>query len=256
MIRDSINYTDTLNGNKTLLFLHYFGGSSRTWIPVIEKLKDRYRCIAVDLPGFGGSPIVSNNLSVTENAALIFTLIEKLHLKNFIIIGHSMGGKIALALSSLMPIGFEKLILVAPSPPTAEPMSQKDRTDLLAAYKNTAAIKKIIKSITHTHITHEVIDKLTEDYFRIEEKSWKYWVEKGSRENISSEMASIHAAVFIISGKYDKNLSTDFLHKEFIQYFPGVLFKEIKQAAHLVPVDAPEELASAIAEFSMITSVG
>jgi len=42
-------------GSPTLVFLHYWGGSRRTWFEVIGRLSDRFRCVAVDLRGWGKS---------------------------------------------------------------------------------------------------------------------------------------------------------------------------------------------------------
>ena len=46
---------DSKRGKTTLVFLHYFGGSSRTWSKLIRRLQPYFRCIAPDLPGFGNS---------------------------------------------------------------------------------------------------------------------------------------------------------------------------------------------------------
>ena len=49
----SLSYSDTGSGANTLVFLHYFGGSSRTWQPVIDLLAPDFRCVALDLRGWG-----------------------------------------------------------------------------------------------------------------------------------------------------------------------------------------------------------
>ncbi|MEJ7674662.1 MAG: alpha/beta fold hydrolase [Chitinophagaceae bacterium] len=52
----TLNFVETGKGNTTLVFLHYFGGSSKSWNGVIEQLKESFHCIAIDLRGFGDSP--------------------------------------------------------------------------------------------------------------------------------------------------------------------------------------------------------
>ena len=249
MVTKNLNFIDEGIGDITLVFLHYFGGSSRTWLPVINKLKNNYRCIAIDLPGFGDSQDESKTFSVNHNAERVASLIEKLKLKDFILIAHSMGGKIALAITSFEKILINKIILIAPSPPTPEPMSEQDRSKLLSAYTNITAIKETIKNITHTCLSEDISNNLVADYFRIEEAAWKYWIEKGSRENIISSIKPMAVPILIISGEYDKNLSTDFLHTKFIKYLPAAHFKEIKDVGHLIPVEASNELVKIIEEF-------
>ncbi len=59
-----------------------------------------------------------------------------------------MGGKIAAALASLRLFGLEKLILIAPSPPTPEPMDEYMKKDLLTAYNKPGKLRMIINKIT------------------------------------------------------------------------------------------------------------
>jgi len=77
----TLSFVETGKGKITLVFLHYFGGSYKTWAKVIKELSNDYRCIAIDLPGFGDSEITSATLSVKENAKIVADLIRVLHKK-------------------------------------------------------------------------------------------------------------------------------------------------------------------------------
>ena len=44
----------------TLVFLHYFSGSAESWRYVVDVLSPQYRCIAIDLPGFGGCRMINS----------------------------------------------------------------------------------------------------------------------------------------------------------------------------------------------------
>lgn len=124
------NFIESGAGETALVYLHYFGGSSNTWSQVIDKLNDDFHCIAIDLQGFGASQSSGKELSVSGNAQSVADVIETLQLKKYVLIGHSMGGKIALSLASRKAFGLEKLILIAPSPATPEPMNIKERAQL------------------------------------------------------------------------------------------------------------------------------
>jgi pimeloyl-ACP methyl ester carboxylesterase len=52
----------------SLVFLHYFGGSSKTWTEVIDQLGGDYHCIAPDLRGFGDSEALTANYSIKDYA--------------------------------------------------------------------------------------------------------------------------------------------------------------------------------------------
>ena len=95
------------SGRPALVFLHYFGGSGRTWEPVMDALVAAgWRCLAPDLRGFGESTAPGEDwthYTVDTMADDIHGLIGRLGLERFIVVGHSMGGKVALALAARQP---------------------------------------------------------------------------------------------------------------------------------------------------------
>ena len=93
-----------------------------------------WRCLAPDLRGFGESPAPGEgwaHYTVDAMADDLHGLLGRLSLGRFIVVGHSMGGKVALALAARQPAGMAGLALLAPSPPTPEPMEPAERARLL-----------------------------------------------------------------------------------------------------------------------------
>ncbi len=86
------------SNGETLVFLHYFGGSAGSWQWVAEKLKDSFRCISINLPGFGGTPALQAP-SIQCYANYVQDQLSLLAVNNYHLIGHSMGGKIAMQLA-------------------------------------------------------------------------------------------------------------------------------------------------------------
>lgn len=79
-----------------ILFLHGWGQNKEMMIPLIEKLKYRYTCVSIDMPGFGNSEF-NNERDLDEYTKNIHDfLLYKLHLKVMYIVGHSFGGKVAI----------------------------------------------------------------------------------------------------------------------------------------------------------------
>ncbi len=86
---------DEGNGQPALVFLHFWGGSSQTWNGVTAILKDKFRCISYDHRGWGRSEKTPTGYSIESLASDTLALIETLNLDNYILVGHSMGGKVA-----------------------------------------------------------------------------------------------------------------------------------------------------------------
>jgi pimeloyl-ACP methyl ester carboxylesterase len=111
----NISYLDTGEGEQTILFIHGLATYALSWQKNIDELKNRYRCIAVDLPGNGYSDRGDYSYSMDFFAGCIYDFIKKLKLTNICLAGHSMGGQIALTLLINEPKAADKLMLFAPA---------------------------------------------------------------------------------------------------------------------------------------------
>jgi len=105
------------NGNKfPLVMVHGFLGSSEMWKPQINFLKDHYRVIAPDLPGFGQSNKADPCDSINLMAKSILNSIDKKNINKFHLLGHSMGGMIVQEMIKLASDKVEKLICYGTGP--------------------------------------------------------------------------------------------------------------------------------------------
>lgn len=121
-------------GEPALLFLHYWGGSARTWNAVIGSLSANFRCIAHDQRGWGESDAPPQGYSIRDLATDAEEVLRALRVGRYVLVGHSMGGKVAQYLAAQRPVGLEKLILVAPATPTPQNIPEPARQAQLHAY--------------------------------------------------------------------------------------------------------------------------
>lgn len=108
-------YTDTGSGPYTLLFIHGLATYSMSWQKNIEGLQQHFRCIAADLPGNGLSGKGDYPYGMSYFAAAIHEMITRLQLKNVVLVGHSMGGQVAVTTLLHYPGIAQKLVLCAPA---------------------------------------------------------------------------------------------------------------------------------------------
>ena len=96
---------------QTLVILHGLFGSKRNWSSIARQLSDRFRVLTVDLRNHGESPWngVHDYPSMAEDVA---TLIEQECSEPALVLGHSMGGKVAMYLSLMWPHLVDRLIVV------------------------------------------------------------------------------------------------------------------------------------------------
>lgn len=110
-----IAYMDEGKGEETLVFIHGLGSYAPAWKKNIKSLKENYRCIAIDLPGYGKSSKGKYDASMTAFAEVIKDFLNKINVENITLVGHSMGGQISIMTALAYPELIEKLILVAPA---------------------------------------------------------------------------------------------------------------------------------------------
>ena len=97
------------------MLLHGWGLNVRVWDGLVEELRDRFRMIAVDLPGHGRSPWTPGRNTPAEQAWLLHSTLAPIS-NRYSLLGWSLGGQIALDLAAAMPARIDKLVLVATTP--------------------------------------------------------------------------------------------------------------------------------------------
>ena len=108
---ERVVYVDEGSG-EVLLLLHGMAGSSQTWRSVIKPLSRRFRVIAPDLPGHGESTKPRSDYSLGAFAVLLRDLLDELGVTRATIIGHSLGGGVAMQFLYQHPDYAQRLILI------------------------------------------------------------------------------------------------------------------------------------------------
>lgn len=108
-------YADEGAGDVTLLFIHGLGGYHQVWKKNIDELRKSYRCIAPDMPGCGKSSQGDYLFTIDFLANTVLEFIDSLHLKNVILVGHSMGGQVVLTAAAKRSTTIKKVIVLASS---------------------------------------------------------------------------------------------------------------------------------------------
>lgn len=96
-----------------LVVLHGGGGDARTWVNNIAALSDYYTVYAPDLPGYGGSQPLAGDYYITELTEFVDGFSDNLGLESFHLVGHSLGGGVALNYALESPQKIRKLVLVS-----------------------------------------------------------------------------------------------------------------------------------------------
>ena len=96
-----------------LVFVHGLAGSWQNWLLQLPEFSRDHRCIAVDLPGFGASPMPAEKITIAGYGRWLDQLFEVLEIEAAAVVGNSMGGFIAAETAIKFPHRVERLVLVA-----------------------------------------------------------------------------------------------------------------------------------------------
>ncbi len=108
-----LNYVDIgVEDGPVLLFVHGIMGTWRNWIFNLLPFADRYRVIAVDLPGFGLSEMPRGQLTIAEYAATLDAFCAHMGFDKVTLIGNSMGGQVGTIFAKQYPQRLDRLMLV------------------------------------------------------------------------------------------------------------------------------------------------
>ena len=232
-----------------ILFLHYWGGSLRTWNKVIDNLEPSFRCIAYDSRGWGESDSPKTRYSIPDLADDAASLVKSLGLKRFVLVGHSMRGKVAQLLAARQPEGLLGLILVAPATPTPTRFPEEMRQQQIHAYDNRDSVLQTVKFLTACPPASDILEQIVEDSLRGSPEAKKAWPTSGIVEDISGEVPKISVPALIVAGELDRLDSVEQHRREVLPRIRNARMEVLGGSGHLIPIDAPEQLASAIARF-------
>ncbi len=108
-----VSYTE-IGAGKPVVFVHGISGSWQNWLENLPHLSRTHRAIALDLPGFGGSPMPSWPIDMQAYGRLIHDFCEKLSVdRGAALVGNSMGGLISTEAVIAGPARFDRLVLVS-----------------------------------------------------------------------------------------------------------------------------------------------
>ena len=112
-----VHYIDFGGDGKPMLMVHGLGGNALNWMAVGPEIAKHYHAIALDLVGFGQTPLYNRSAAVGANAELVHDFIEKVIGEPVVLMGNSMGGHIAIIEAADHPTWVTECVLVDPAVP-------------------------------------------------------------------------------------------------------------------------------------------
>ena len=250
MIMQDIFAVDTGNGIP-LVLVHGFLGSSDMWEPQINFFKDNFRVIAPALPGFGNSRAINSCNSIECMAEAILSLLAKKEIKNFNLLGHSMGGMIVQEIAKLVGDKILKLICYGTGPIGNIP----GRFETIDQSRKKLKINGL-ENTTYRIAKTWFIEKEKAKYFYLCEEAGKQTsIEAADNGLIAMKnwngvknLQNIKNKTLIVRGDQDKAYNFNQV-KTLSDNIPNNDLKIFKGCSHNVHLEKPDEFNIIVSEF-------
>jgi pimeloyl-ACP methyl ester carboxylesterase len=230
-----------------LIFLHYWGGSARTWQRVIGRLGGRARWVALDQRGWGEPVATDGRYDLEVMADDVEGVVRALDLKRYVLVGHSMGGKVAQIVAKRRPEGLLGLVLVAPAPPSPMQVPAAQRAGMLASYGSRDGVLQALDVLAGSPLSEELREQVIEDTLRGTPGAKRAWTDRGMIENVTAGLTGVTIPVRVVVGTDDRVEHESALREIFGRFLPQATFRVLENVGHLSPLEAPGELAEACA---------
>lgn len=265
----SVAYTDQGQGDSALVLIHGLGSYMPAWKDNVAALAKHHRVIAIDLPGYGKSSKRSDHAySMEFFAGVVQGVIEALELRRPVLVGHSMGGQIALTHALRYPGTARALVLASPA--GLETFEDGEAQWLADAVTEDFTCKATPEAIyaRHTQNFHRmpkdahfmVTDRVAviggpdfPQYCRAVSRSVRAMLD----EPVYARLPEVNVPVLVVFGQYDQLIPNPFLHggsterlaKKTVPRIPRSELVMLRSAGHMAQMEQPEAWNAAVLEF-------
>jgi 3-oxoadipate enol-lactonase len=242
-----------------LVFLHGIGGSARVWRGQLDAFGDRYRAIAWDMPGYGGSaPLPSVSISTLAGALKDF--LHQIGAVKPILVGHSIGGMIVQQLLVHDPIIAEYVVLAQTSPAFGRPdgdwqkefldarLGPLDRGETMASLAPT-----VVADLIGDHADPAGIELACACMASVPEASYRAAMTSMLGFDLRKSLGQICVPALVIAGTKDKNAPAPMV-KKMASFIPNATYVELEGVGHLVALEQPKEFNAVLDDFLRMAS--
>ena len=242
---------DVMGQGEPLLLHHGYTASRVNWMPVAERLKDRYQIILIECRGAGESEHTQSGYEIAQYALDVVALLDHLALERVAFAGHSMGGGIGFQLGVHHSDRLTKLILKAAIPSGGiGPYSQ----DLLDQQLAARARGDRAFFLNRYHQGRSLAELEDDDWFEdrvnhlmtVSDGHIAGGLETMSNLNLTAQLGDLITPTLVIAGSGDGLLNANL--KDY-QRLPNADLAVLSRVGHEVAVHAPDAVAEAIDKF-------
>jgi pimeloyl-ACP methyl ester carboxylesterase len=248
-------------GAPDLVLLHGLSGHARTWDAFAEAMTDRYRVLALDQRGHGETAWApADKYTVADMADDLEAFVKAMGLKDFHLLGLSMGGMVTMEYAGRRPAELARCVIVDIGPELVAAGSSRIRsgiatTDVFdskdAAFAAACAANPIPPEAHHRH-------RVDNNLMRLEDGRWTFRYDRAFRTGQAlrprdpatawRSCAQIAVPTLVMRGELSDIFSPE-IGQRMIETIPDARYVEVAGSGHPIPLDKPDGFLASSREF-------
>lgn len=229
-----------------VIFVHGNTGSSRWFHRVLDV--PGCRTIALDMPNFGGSGPLPGEPDIDGYADAVAGFLRALGIEMSVLVGHSLGGAVAISLAVRHPQLLCGLVLVDSAAPSGL-QTPEDRYPLIQSMQNNRGIlARALSAVVPTLNDTEFFESLVDDASLMAGPAWIGNARALGRFDYRGRCGAFRAPVLVIWGKKDV-IVTEAMARETAIAFPRARLIVLDEVGHSVVVEDPSRFMKLLSQF-------
>ena len=230
-----------------ILYVHGNTGSSTWWERVMDV--PGHRCVAPDLPNFGRSDALAGEISIEAYAEALASFVAALGLEGALVVGHSLGGAIAMSLAARHVELVGGLVLVDSSSPKGLVTPETHYPAIEMMRQDRAFLARALRSVVPTLTDEDYFERLVSDASKMARPAWEGNARALSSFDVTGRFLSWVKPVAVLWGRMDSIIS-EAMARETAAAFPAARLEILEEVGHSVIVEKPELFSALLGELA------
>ncbi|MGQ0504929.1 MAG: alpha/beta fold hydrolase [Myxococcaceae bacterium] len=282
-----VHYLDFGGEGRPLVLVHGLGGSALNWQALGPLLTRQGRVIAVDLAGFGRTPLAGRQADIASNRDLLDAFLQTVVGEPALLFGNSMGGLLALLQAAQNPSSVDGLVLVSPAVPL--PLLGKQPDPRVLALFALYSLPYLGEKFVELHVRRRGAESLVNDMFalccvdagkisreileshlalareRAEKMPWSHGAFIAAAKSVvrsalwqapfRAHLSRITAPTLIVHGEKDRFVPVSSTRR-LVKTRPDFLLKVLPEVGHMAQLEAPVETLALVEEWLRVSGLG
>lgn len=242
---------DVMGEGEPLLLHHGYTASRDNWMPVAERLRDRYQVILMECRGAGDSEDTADGYNLEQYAKDVLALVDHLGIQQFTYAGHSMGGGIGYVLGTRYPERLHRLILMAPIPSGGTQGPDRNMLEKRLEARRAGDREFFKRTMLATRFrpdvqTNDWFERRVNHLLRVSEGHVVGGAETMAALDVEEQLSHMNVPTLMLAGAVDGLLRANL--NDYMK-MPNASLHVFSRAGHDVAIHEPDGVAEVIHDF-------